>query len=60
MSNEVLIGIICALVGAHYISMVWEIRKVRDEIHELTKQVNSAAIAAANAATAAAQLASKK
>ena len=60
MSNESLIGIIVALIGAHYLSMVWEIRKVRDEIHALTKQVSDAAIAAANAATAAATLASKK
>ena len=60
MSNEALIGIICMLIGAHYISMVWEIRKVRDEIHQLTQQVNAADVAAANAATAAATLAAKK
>jgi len=60
VSNEALIGIICMLIGAHYISMVWEIRKVRDEIHQLTQQVNAADVAAANAATAAATLAAKK
>ena len=60
MSNEALIGIIAALVSAHYISMIWEIRKLRDDIQKLTRQVSDAAIAAANAATAAATLAGKK
>ena len=60
MSDGVYISIIAALIGAHYVSMVWEIRKVRDEIHALTKQVSDAAISAANAATAAANLASRK
>lgn len=54
MSNEALIMIIATLVSAHYVSLVWEIRKVRSEIALLKDQVNAAALAASNAALAAA------
>ena len=60
MSVETLWGIIVALIAAHYLSIVWEIRKLRADIHALTKQVSDAAISAANAATAAANLARRK
>lgn len=52
MSNEVLVGIICALVATHYLTMVWEIRKLRAEIGELRKEITNASIAAANASAA--------
>ena len=60
MSNESLWAIIVLLIAAHYLSLIWELRKLRDLIQALTKQVADAAIAAANAATAAATLAGKK
>jgi len=53
----VLIGIISALVAGHYVSVVWEVRKLRDEIAELREQITSSALAAATAATSAAQVA---
>lgn len=52
LSNETLVGIICALIATHYLSMVWEIRKLRAEIGELRKDVTNASVAAANAASA--------
>lgn len=57
MSNESLTMIIASLIAAHYVSMVWEIRKVRAELSVLTNQVNAAALAASNAALSAAQAA---
>lgn len=56
MSNESLISIILALIAAHYLSLIWEIRKVRAEIATLREQVAAAALAASQAALAAAQL----
>lgn len=53
MSNEALMMIIATLIGAHYVSLVWEIRKLRDQIVALTKQVADTALAAANALLAA-------
>ena len=55
----VLVGIISALVAGHYVSVVWEVRNLREEIEELRKSITDAALAAANAATAAAQMAQK-
>lgn len=52
--------IIASLIGAHYVSLVWEIRKLRSEISTLKDQVNVAALAAANAATLAAQMAQRE
>jgi len=56
MSNETLISIIILLVGAHYVSLVYEIRKVKSDVDSLRADVAAAALAAANAATAAASL----
>ena len=53
----VLVGIISALVAGHYVSVVWEVRKLREEIAELRKAITDAALAAANAATTAARVA---
>lgn len=53
MSNEALISIIVLLVGAHYVSLVYEIRKVKADVDSLRKEVTDAALAAAKAATAA-------
>jgi cell division septum initiation protein DivIVA len=52
MSNEILVGIICALVATHYLTMVWEIRRLRAEIVELRKDITKASIAAASASAA--------
>lgn len=60
MSNESLVAIIVGLISAHYVSLVWEIRKVRSEIALLKDQVNAAALAAAQAATLAATIASRE
>lgn len=57
MSNEALISIIVLLVGAHYVSLVYEIRKVKADVDALRADVSAAALAAANAATAAATIA---
>ena len=57
MTNTTLIAIICSLVAAHYVSLVWEIRKVKADIDVLRKDVTDSALAAANAATAAAHVA---
>jgi len=57
MSNETLIIIIIALVAAHYTSIIWEIRKVKEDIDSLRRDVSASALAAANAATTAAQVA---
>ncbi len=55
----VLVGVICALIGAHYISWIWEVRKLREEIGELKDAVAKSALAAAQAATTAAHVAHK-
>jgi cell division septum initiation protein DivIVA len=52
MSTETLIAIVCALIATHYLTMVWEIRKLRQEIGELRKDITNASIAAANASAA--------
>lgn len=57
MSNETLISIILALIAAHYVSLVWEIRKVRNDISALKDKVSDAALAASQAATLAASIA---
>lgn len=54
MSNEALMAIIVALVAAHYLSVIWEIRKLRDDIDALRREVSAAALTAAHAASAAA------
>ena len=60
MSNKTLISIIVLLIAAHYVSLVYEIRKVQADVAELRVDVAKAALAAANAATAAATAASHK
>lgn len=57
ISDNVLIGIIVLLIGAHYTGMVFELRKIRHDVEKLRSDISNAAIAAANAATAAANAA---
>lgn len=52
MSYEALSALILALVGAHYVSLVYEIRRVRDEVSALKADVARASVAAAEASTA--------
>jgi len=66
MTNEsliaiiiVLVGIIATLIAGHYVTVVWEVRKLREEIAALRESVSASALAAAHAATAAAQVAHK-
>jgi len=49
-----LIGIIAALIGAHYLSMIRETRENRKEISTLKDLVNANALSSANAIAAAA------
>lgn len=60
MSNDALIAIIGTLIGAHYISMVYEIRKLRESVALLAKEINATALAAAVAAAVATAVAAKK
>lgn len=64
----ILIGIIATLVGGHYVTVVWEQRKSRQEISDLRDEMRKeigevkdkiaqAALEVAKAATAAAQVA---
>jgi len=50
--SNTFIGIICALIAALYVGVIYELRRLRNEIEEIRKEIGHSSLAAAIASLA--------